>query len=89
MWLGDGFLSSFSKDNNANFLVKKKCNEAFRGDYTRTNFKSNLILVAVLRTISFFPDVSQALSNISIKVKFCTAWSASCQTQVREFFCSC
>ena len=64
MWLGDGFLSSFSKDNNANFLVKKKCNEAFRGDYTRTNFKSNLILVAVLRTISFFPDVSQALSNM-------------------------
>ena len=48
MWLGDGFLSSFSKDNNANFLVKKKCNEAFRGVYTRTNFKSNLILVAVL-----------------------------------------
>ena len=48
MWLGDGFLSSFSKDNNANFLVKKKCNEAFRGVYTRTNFKSNLILLAVL-----------------------------------------
>ena len=48
MWLGDGFLSSFSKDNNANFWVKKKCNEAFRGVYTRTNFKSNLILVAVL-----------------------------------------
>ena len=48
MWLGDGFLSSFGKDNNANFWVKKKCNEAFRGVYTRTNFKSNLILVAVL-----------------------------------------
>ena len=31
-----------------NFLAKKKCNEAFRGVYTRTNFKLNLILVAVL-----------------------------------------
>ena len=49
MWLGDGFLSSFSRDNNANFLgVRKKCNEAFWGVYTRTNFESNLILVAVL-----------------------------------------
>ena len=27
---GDG-LNSFSKDKSANFLVKKKCNEAFRG----------------------------------------------------------
>ena len=26
-------LSSFSKDNIANFLVKKKCNEAFQGVY--------------------------------------------------------
>ena len=29
---GDG-LSSFSKDNKANLLVKKKCKEAFRGVY--------------------------------------------------------
>ena len=26
-------LCSFSKDNSADFLVKKKCNEAFRGVY--------------------------------------------------------
>ena len=30
------------------FLVKKKCNEAFWGVYTRENFKSNIVLVAVL-----------------------------------------
>ena len=29
---GDG-LSSFNKDDSANFLVKKKCNEAFKGVY--------------------------------------------------------
>ena len=41
--LGDG-LSFFTKDNSANFLVKKKCNEALPGVYnfenTRKNFKS-------------------------------------------------
>ena len=41
---GDG-LSSFSKDNSANFLVKKKYNDTFRGVYNlRINEKSNLVL---------------------------------------------
>ena len=51
--LGDG-LSSFSKDNSANYLVKKKCSEAFRGVHNlrnvreKTYYKSNLVLVVVL-----------------------------------------
>ena len=36
--LGDG-LSSFSKDNSANYLVKKKCSEAFRGVHNLRNVR--------------------------------------------------
>ena len=36
--LGDG-LSSFSKDNSANYLVKKKCSEAFRGVHNWRNVR--------------------------------------------------
>ena len=47
---GDG-LSSFSKDNSANFVVKKMRYEAFRGVYkfenTRKNFKLILVLMIV------------------------------------------
>lgn len=47
---GDG-LSSLSKDNSANFSVKKKCNEAFQGVYDlriREKTFSNLVIVVVL-----------------------------------------
>ena len=35
--------SSFSKDNSASFLVKKKCNEAFRGVCTLRIRKKNSV----------------------------------------------
>ena len=44
--------NSFSKDNSANLLAKKKCTEAFRGVYTlrirKKKIQSNLVLLVVL-----------------------------------------
>ena len=66
---GDG-LSSFSKDNSANFLVKKKCNEVFRGVY-------NLRIRPREKTSSQI-SYSQSFSskNLKVSITFTQYWTA-------------